>query len=252
MIRKQSGEIAWLEFELLADISHLRHGVFLRHGGVSTAPFSSLNVGGTRKLDDPGKVHENRERIRKVLGVDELATCTQVHRDCLAVVPGASEEELDRADGLMTDCSHLALLIQHADCQAAIFYDTKTGVIANVHAGWRGNVLNIYRSTVERMGRVFGSKPEDLLVCVSPSLGPEKAEFIHYHTEWPESFWPFQISPTYFDLWEIGRQQLLEAGILDHHIQFAKICTYSNPDDFFSYRRDKITGGHATLIAKTV
>ena len=138
-------------------------------------------------------------------------------------------------------------MVRHADCQAAIFYDPKNKAVANVHSGWRGNVKNIYRSTIQKMRRVFGSKPADLLVCISPSLGPDCAEFIHYKAEFPEDFWAFQIKPYYFNLWAIARYQLELSGILPHHIEIAEICTNTEVEDYFSYRREKVSGRHATL-----
>ena len=138
-------------------------------------------------------------------------------------------------------------MIKHADCQAAIFYDPVHKALANVHCGWRGNVKNIYRVAVQKMKFTFGTNPKDLLVGISPSLGPDHSEFIHYQTEWPEEFWRFQVRPNYLDLWAIARDQLEQCGLLPHHIEVAGICTFANPQDFFSHRRDKITGRHATV-----
>ena len=140
-------------------------------------------------------------------------------------------------------------MIKHADCQAAIFYDPVHHAVSCVHAGWRGNVQNIYAHAIAFMAGKFHSQPADILVCISPSLGPHFSEFKNYKTEFPESFWPFQIRPNYFNLWEISRTQLQECGILPHHIEIASICTYANEQDFFSYRRDKVTGRNATVVA---
>ena len=138
-------------------------------------------------------------------------------------------------------------MMKHADCQAAIFYDPVHHALANVHSGWRGNVKNIYQTTILKMASVFGTKPQDLLVGISPSLGPQHAEFKNYKVEFPEHFWSFQVCPEYFDLWAIARHQLEEAGVLPYHIEIAGICTYANKEDCYSYRRDKVTGRHATL-----
>ena len=109
---------------------------------------------------------------------------------------------------------------------------------------------NIYHAAVLKMCERFASKPENILVGISPSLGPDKSEFIHYRQELPETFLHYQIKSAYFDLWAIARMQLEEAGILPHHIQIASMCTYTQPADFFSYRRDnRITGNHATVAS---
>ncbi len=245
MIRKNANGVEWLEFEIFANEPGLVHGVFLRHGGVSEGPYGSLNAGG-RTADRAENVQENHRRILQSLNLPRFAACRQVHGNGVVVL-GDETQKLDEHDGMITQRTDLALMILHADCQAAIFYDPVHKVLANVHSGWRGNVKNIYRATVEKMREVFGSRPQDLLVGVSPSLGPRHSEFINYQTEFPEEFWRFQFSPNYFDLWKVARAQLEECGILPHHIQIAEICTFSNPQDYFSYRRDKVIGHHATL-----
>lgn len=244
MLRKKDQGVEWMEFELLADEPGLRHGIFLRPGGVSAGPFASLNVGGGTN-DDPASIERNREKIRRCLGVEELVSGTQVHGKVIGLVSG--KEPIGECDGLATIEKGRALMIKHADCQAAIIYDPILRAVANVHCGWRGNVQNIYSEAVNFLHQKFGSKPENLLVGISPSLGPEKSEFKNYQTELPESFWKFQIKSTYFDLWEISRQQLLDLGVLASHIQIAGICTHENSADFFSYRRDKVTGRNCAV-----
>lgn len=252
MIRKQKDGIVWLEFELLAEVSGLSHGVFLRHGGVGKGPFKSLHVGRSMSVDanegsDTQEIEENLMRIKNVMRIDSLISAYQVHGTSIEKIDYLHQDML-RCDGLMTNQKDLALMIKHADCQAVILYDPEHRAIANVHCGWRGNVQNIYSIAVQNMLRQFGSKPENLLVGISPSLGPEKSEFINYRTELPLSFMPFQIKPSYFDLWAIARMQLEEAGVLPHHIEVAGICTYSHEEDFFSFRRDsRLTGNHATI-----
>lgn len=243
MIRKKSGPVEWLEFELLSEFPHLVHGVFLRHGGVSAAPFNQLNIGGGTG-DDPIAIAHNRSLMLDALKLKKIVSGKQTHGVQIVEVPSDDPQLEESCDGLITKSAQVGLLIKHADCQAAIFYDPIRRIIANVHCGWRGNVQNIYSKIVERLGH-----PEDLLVCISPSLGPDFSEFKNYETEFPASFLPFQKKPTYFDLWEISRAQLEEAGVLAHHIQIANLCTHANSTDYFSYRREKITGRHGTVIA---
>lgn len=150
---------------------------------------------------------------------------------------------------MITEEIDLGLMIKMADCQAAIFYDPIRHVAANVHCGWRGSVVNIYQKTVQALKAHFGSQPEDIHVGISPSLGPQVAEFIHYKEELPPPFWDFQVKPFHFDFWQISEQQLLQAGLLPHHIEMARICTKSNPQDWFSYRFNPLCGHNAAFIA---
>lgn len=253
MIRKKKGDLEWLEFELLSNIPEIVHGVFLRHGGESMGQFGSLNVL-NRVGDDEEHIKANKKRILDVLQLDQLVTAHQVHGSNITHVE-MFKEEFPSTDGLMTSRTNVALMTRHADCQAALFYDPVRKAIATVHAGWKGQAQNIYQKTIQNMSRTFGTHPKDLLVCISPSLGPQNSEFINYRTELPEEFWKFQIKPTYFDLWAISRHQLESCGVEPHKIEIAEIDTYANPSDFFSYRREKaagrttsITGGHGTVI----
>ncbi len=249
MIRNKKGVLEWLEFELLAGLPGVSHGVFLRHGGVSEGPFGTLNV--TKGKGDPdANVEENRKRIMDVLEINQLALGWQVHGSKIEQVIEERGPH-GECDGLVTDKKKCGLLVMHADCQAVIFYDPVNNAVANIHAGWRGQFQNIYQNTLDKMQGLYGSKPEDVLVCVSPSLGPVRGEFIHYKKEIPEEFWDFQVKPTYFDLWAIAEKQLKSCGILPHHMEIARIDTYGNENDFFSYRRNKITGNHGTVVALT-
>jgi YfiH family protein len=210
MIRKNRGEIEWLEFELLQE-AQVKHGVFLRNGGDA----------------------------EKALEVDDILFFNQVHGKEIAVI---EEKKCElKVDGAITKTKGIALGIKHADCQAAIFYDPVQKVLATVHAGWRGLVQNIYSETVSRLKKEFFVTPENLIVCIGPSLEPEHSEFIHYKQEFPQSFWSFQEKPNYFNMWEIAKFQLKELGVVSRHIEVAEIGTYSNPNDFYSYRRDKET-----------
>jgi len=222
MIRKKREGVEWLEFELLQDVPGLIHGISLRQEGC----------------------------IRQALQIPRTHSGVQVHGNQIALVTDGAQAP-QQCDGLITQKSDLGLVIYHADCQAALFYDPIHRALAAVHCGWRGNVQNIYAEAIGKMAHTFGSKPENLLVGVSPSLGPDHSEFINYKVELPEEFWQFQTRPLYFDLWAIARYQLEKCGILSHHLQIAELCTYANSEDFFSYRRDKVTGpvGRHNLVA---
>lgn len=245
MIRKEQDGIQWLEFEIFASHQEVRHGVFLRHGGCSREPYSSLNVS-CQAGDRTEDALKNRQAIADCLECPSVWLPILEHgKRVLAIESGWKKRP--KADGLITQSQGVGLLMTHADCQAAIFYDPIKKALANVHAGWRGNVLNIYAETVQQMQRCFGSRPENLLVGISPSLCPDHSEFVNYRTELPESFWDFQEKPNHFNLWEISRRQLENAGVLPGNIEIAEISTYTNADDFFSFRRDRKTGRHGTL-----
>jgi hypothetical protein len=247
---KEENGVKWLEFDLLTSLPRLKHGVFLRHGGYSLTPYSSLNLG-PYVGDDPVALAANQKIVKNILQLPSLVWAYQEHGTKISTITNpqhSPQYEAPHADALATSKSGIGLMIGHADCQAAIFYDPVHHAVVNVHAGWRGSVLNIYAEAIVFMHAHYGSQPQDLLVCISPSLGPQDAQFVNYQTELPQSFWEFQVKPAYFDFWAISTMQLLEKGILPQHIEIAQISTYSHSEDYFSYRRERITGRHGTVV----
>lgn len=248
MQRHCQGGLEWLTFDLLSNVPGLIHGTFTRKGGVSKGSFESLNFA-FDPLENPNDVEANFDLVKQALGIPQILHVYQRHGSRILHVNADTPQFLDGFDGMITDTPSIGLLIKHADCQAAIFYDPIHHALANVHSGWRGSVQNIYAHTIEAMKAKYQTRPEDLLVCLSPSLGPQNAEFIHFRKELPAAFWDYQIKPNYFDFWAISEMQLKACGILHSHIEIAKLCTYSNEEDFFSYRRKPLKGmpgGHGT------
>lgn len=241
-------KMEWLEFDLLESYPHVVHGVFLRHGGTSKGHCATLNLGvGTS--DNPESVKMNRELVRKAIQMPVLVFPHQTHGTNVQRVTAKNLDKLQQADALFTTEKNIALAVAHADCQAAIFYDPVHEAVAVAHCGWRGSVQNIYGQVVAAMHRDIGTQPQNLIVCISPSLGPDHAEFKNYKQELPQDFWPFQVKPTYFDFWAISRKQLAALGVLDKNIEIVETCTHCHPKEYFSHRRDKDTGRHATVVA---
>lgn len=250
-----------LRFSHLTGCPDLVHGVFDRKGGVSRPPFDTLNVGFSPG-DDPAAVTENRNRILSYLGLSRALFLHQVHGSDILVMPSVNTDAklfwkpgmpeptvCTAADGVVTDLSGLALVIQVADCQAVMMADPQKKVIANVHSGWRGSLENIIGKCVDVMTGRFGCRPKDILAGVSPSLGPCCAEFIHFRKEIPQNLWQYK-HPVRddFDFWALSRDQLLEKGLFREHIENLYLCTRCRPEQFFSFRRAKKTGRFACAI----
>lgn len=219
MIYKTNNLNSWLEFEKLQPYPFLRHAITLKGTGL---PFLSETFGPISEL-------------HQIHGTE----CMEIHeRNALGRETG---------DALFTSLTHRPLAIRHADCQAAILFDPVKRAVAVIHAGWKGLVQGIYQKTIDQFNTRYHSNPADLLFCIGPSLGPENSEFIHYQREFPPSFWPFQMRPFYFDLWKIAEHQALEAGILPHHIEIARLDTAADPTLYHSWRGEKTTDRHYTV-----
>lgn len=248
-MRVAKPKLEWLEYELLEEYPHVLHGVFSRHGGVSEGERSSLNLGGEETFDLPRSVENNRELVKSVMQVQHLVFAKQHHGTIVHRVTAKNRDKIPYCDALFTTERDVALAVTHADCQGAIFYDPVHEAVAVAHAGWRGSAQNLYARVVDTMRRELGSQAHNLVVCISPSLGPDHAEFKNYRQELPQDFWTFQAKPHYFNFWEISRMQLLALGILERNIEIAEVCTACSPEDYFSYRRSKDTGRNATVVA---
>ena len=145
--------ICWEESTLLADAG-LRHGVTGKSGGVSEAPFTSLNLG-LHVGDQPKAVLENRRRLCALLGypMQKLTTAQQTHEDhVVAVGPaeigcgaGSYADALAHTDAIMTNLPGVPLMLCIADCVPVIVYDPVKRAVAVIHDGWRGTVQRLYR-----------------------------------------------------------------------------------------------------------
>jgi len=236
VISREHEGVKWLEFEIFQEFKELAHGVFLRKGG--------LDLG---KQADAAIMQRQRDKVKRCLRLEALVFGKHQHADVIIEFPWEGVEV--SCDGIFTEVLQQGLMVAHADCQAVLFYDPYKKVIANIHCGWRGNVANILGKAVRVLNRQKGCRPQDLLVGISPSLGPEKAEFINYKEEFPKAFKAYEVKPCFFNLWAISRDQLLQEGVLLQHIEIASLCTHTGGDDFFSYRRDRDTKRNATVIA---
>lgn len=225
MIRKQKEQFQWLEYEQLQPFPEVIHAIFFR----------DLNC---REI-------ENVEAMKRLLGIEKLRWAKHEHGGRVV----EAREDFVECDGLVTAERNIGLFAGHADCQIALIYDPIRKAIANIHSGWRGSVKNIYANAINHFVEQHQSNPADLLVCIGPSLGPEKAEFINHRLELPPEFLPFQIRENYFDFWQISKMQLLNAGVREDHIEIAGICSYAHENEFFSHRREKKTGRNGTVIA---
>jgi YfiH family protein len=223
------------------------HGVFSRHGGTSRGSFAALNVSDSVG-DHPDSVKVNRENIRKALGIPKIIYANEVHGSNVHRVTAKNMGKVPPADALYTTEKNVGLAATHADCQIAFFYDPVHEAVAIAHAGWKGTAQNLFARVVETLHREIGTQAHNLIVCISPSLGPDHAEFKNYKQEIPQDYWNFQVKPTYFDFWAISRKQLTGAGVPDKNIEMSEICTFCAKEDYFSYRREKETGRHASVI----
>jgi len=240
--------------------------VTTRHGGVSTGPYDSLNLGG-HVGDKPAAVAENRRRLAAALGVDRLTIADQKHTATVAVVDGAlagrghdgaadSAAALPETDAMITDLPGVALAILVADCAPVVLYDPIRRAVGVAHSGRTGTIKGVVPQTIKTMAAVFGSVPGDLLIGIGPAIGVASYEI--GATEVSEVMTAFGdagarlLTPTRpghatFDLTAAVRRQLRAAGVSAGNIHDLAIDTAAATDTFFSDRAARPCGRFAAV-----
>jgi YfiH family protein len=233
--------------------------VFTRQGGVSPAPWDSLNVGGTVG-DEVARVRENRARSFAALGrsPESIFDVWQIHSaDAVrAAAPRDPSTDPQQADIILTDKPEVSLYMRFADCVPLLLHDPQRGVVALAHAGWQGTVRGAAGAAVRAMQEGYGSKPEDILAGIGPSIGPDHYEVGADVVSQVEGAFGSQAQGlierragrTFLDLWQANHVQLQKAGV--GRIEVAGLCTACHLEDWYSYRVEKPkTGRFGALIA---
>ena len=256
MIRHEAGGIVYYTFESLDRFGEVVHGVTARQGGVSEGPWASLNL--TKGTGDvPEHVEQNLRRVADALGTrrEHLVSPNQRHTTrAAAVTPADRGRVLPETDTLLTADADVPVLLRYADCTPILLYDPRRAAIAVVHSGWRGTVAGAVPAALRALAGHFGTRPEEVVAGVGPSIGPccyevgdEVIAAAREAFSDAESLLPRNGNGRrHFDLWGANRYWLTEAGV--RQVEVAEICTSCHQDDFFSYRGGKGRTGHFGAI----
>jgi YfiH family protein len=235
----------WLQADWPAN-SRVRTLVTTRNGGVSPAPYASLNLG-THVADDPARVAENRALLRSQLPAEPV-WLNQVHG--IAVCRADTASGVVDADASVTRQSQTVCAIMTADCLPVLLCDRQSSVVAAAHAGWRGLCNGVLEATISAMD----APAADLLAWMGPAIGPDafevgaevRAAFMAHDPASGSAFSPIGDDKYLADIYQLARQRLQAAGVSSIH--GGGLCTVIERDRFFSYRRDGRTGRMASLI----
>lgn len=221
------------------------HGFSSRHGGISPAPFDSLNLSGSQDL--PENILKNRQLAFEGLDLpfSNLSYLKQVHGNHVCIAETGAQE----GDALVTNQKDLVLAISIADCYPILFYDEINKVIGGAHAGWRGTQAKIAGTTVDAM-ITLGAKAENIKVAIGQGICQDKFEVGDEVIEqfraagFPKTCW----QGNKIDLIKANLFILLQNNILEKNIWAMTRCTFEK--DFFSHRRDKgVTGRMWAVIS---
>jgi hypothetical protein len=256
------------------DASGADAAVTARSGGVSAGPYATLNLS-FGVGDDPGCVLENRRRLAAAFGADpgDFVFARQVHGAGVSIVAGAdrgsgafrvddaigSAGEAGGADALVTASPGVVLAILTADCVPIVLHDPVAGVLACVHAGWRGTVAGVTAAAIAAM-QGLGARPSDVIAGIGPAIGADRYQVgPDVHEAVSRSFGPaapgfIRADPSarghwLLDLPSANRHALRAAGVPGPQIHTTGLVTGPVPGHFFSDRTARPCGRLA-LVAR--
>ena len=229
-----------------------------RHGGYSSGEYDSFNCNEFCG-DEAESVRKNREMLCGLLpGKDaKLIIPHQIHRTEVRIIDEdfmqLTEEDkatsLDGVDALVTMLRNVCICVSTADCVPVLCCDKRLGIVSAIHAGWRGTAMRIVECTLKAMSERFGTRGEDVMACIGPSISKDAFEVgdevyaCFERAGFNMGKIASRMNKWHIDLWEANRIQLLDFGVRAQQIEVSGICTWQDNDDFFSARRQGIASG---------
>lgn len=256
ILTKEHAGLKYYQFGSFVDLG-IKHGFFTRLGGVSPAPFNTLNMATT-----VGDTNENvLENLRRMFDCFDLDLATrydgwQVHSATTLCVtkPRNIRSRTIRGDALLTDRPEITLVMRFGDCVPVILYDPKLRVAGIYHAGWKGTVKKIGASVVRNMTKVYGCDAKNIIAGIGPSIGPDHFEVQRdvadqFEKAFPENYPEianFREERISFNLWKANQLTLSAAGV--RNVECMEICTVCNKDEWFSHRGDHGKSGRFGVL----
>ncbi|MCC5854645.1 MAG: peptidoglycan editing factor PgeF [Idiomarina sp.] len=228
---------------------HIQAAVTTRQGGVSAAPYASLNLG-THVGDLPAAVTTNRARVKKDLKLPSSPLwLSQVHGTRVVRTHGETMTDTPESDASYTATPGVVLAIMTADCLPLLLTNRDGTEIAVAHCGWKGIAGGLIRKVVAE----FESPAEDIIAWMGPAIGPSAFEvgddvrraMMKSDAGHQDAFQPFQ-QRWLADIYQLVRHDLALSGVRE--VTGGDLCTVSDSEQFFSYRRDGVTGRMGSFL----
>ncbi|QKJ88333.1 Polyphenol oxidase [Paramixta manurensis] len=220
-----------------------------RVGGVSHAPWGSLNLG-AHVGDEAEHVHINRERLASFAALPVSPHwLNQVHGTDVLRLSADSTAEAVSADASWTNRPDTVCAVMTADCLPVLFCAYDGAEVAAAHAGWRGLCAGVLEATLDN----FSCPASEVHAWLGPAIGPQAFEvgaevynaFVMHDAAAAGAF--RAVGEKYYaDIWHLARLRLTAKGV--RSISGGGVCTVTRSEEFFSFRRDGVTGRMASLI----
>lgn len=259
MEQRMNDGMEYLVFPELEKTGIVSHLFSTRLGGVSRGCYGESNFSYTRG-DLREAVDENYRRVAQILGhgrtLDDFVSTYQTHTTNVRLVTEEDrgkgtvrQRDYTDTDGLITDVPGIILVTYHADCTPLYFVDPVHRAIGLSHSGWKGTAGRMGQKTLEAMNRAFGTRPEDCICGIGPSIcgdcyeiGEDVAQIFR------DSFADTDLlqkqilrakenGKYLLNLWQANRMILENAGVPSAQISVTDICTCCNPEYLFSHRK---------------
>ena len=210
----------------------------------------------TKESEFQKTTDENKKMFCEVLNIDykNFVNPSQTHSVNIKTAK-VGQKDYPECDGLILNNFEQAIFLNFADCTPVIFYDEKLNIGAVSHAGWRGTAGNICEITVKKMCDDFGSKPENIIAVIGPSIslccfnvGEDVLNKLTSTVENSDGVFEKRNGEFFADLKEINRRQLLQSGV--ERIDVCPYCTVCDNDLFFSYRKENATTNRHSAVLK--
>ncbi len=220
-----------------------------RHGGVSKGIYKSLNIS-PNVGDNIRNIVQNRQIIanKESFLVENMVYMKQIHSNNVKIIQNSFINEIKNCDGIVTKKRKIPLMTMAADCAPILLYDRKRFVIAALHSGRVGTYKNIARECIKKMQDEFDCDTNEIMVEVGPSIGACCYEIgENLALDYDKKYLQTRKDRYFLDLKMMLKDEFLGCGIKEDNLNISQICTCCDKD-YFSYRRDGVTGRFCGII----
>lgn len=263
----EKDNVKFIKIDEFEKLGYIKHAYSTKIGGISSGEkYAGLNLGFSTE-DSSENIRKNYQLFCNAIdiNIEDLVLSSQIHEDAIYKASCNDrgkgivvDSDIKGIDGLITNEKNTALTLFSADCILVMVVDKEKKAIGACHAGWKGTVKAITKKLIERMQEEYGTRPENVIACICPGIGPccfevKNDVLIEFEKVFGRDndiiLYAKEDGKANINLWNANRRLLSMAGVKDENIHVIDMCTCCDDEKFYSYRRDgKMTGRMAAVI----